>query len=321
MPGVLPTTSAHLSDQASADMIDQFSGVVESQFTKTSMMRNFVTVKPMSGTDTHIERRVGRGVLQALIPGVRPDATPSTFGSVSVVVDTVVLARANRSLLNQVQADFGVTGELTKDQGKECGKFFDQALLIQAMKGAAMAAPAGLNGAFGAGKLQTLTAVNQELDPDLLYAAISRIIVAMQEEDIDTEECGIFVRPTHYDILLNHNKLVDKDFSEGNSDFSLGRIKSLKGSPIISTARIPNAAIVGHRLSNAANANAYDVSAIEAKAVAVVLHPRSLIAAETIPLTSDIYFSKEEKQWFIDSWMSFGCGPKRPDVCGVVRRF
>ncbi|SEN68005.1 hypothetical protein SAMN05216227_102046 [Pseudorhodobacter antarcticus] len=317
----LPTTSAHLSDLPVADMIEQYGGAVDAQFAKSSIMRKMVTVKPVRGTDTLINRRVGRTTLTALTPGVRPDASKTEFGRVSVTVDTVVLARDNRSMLNEFQTDFSARDELGKDHGKEQAKFFDQAFLIQAIKGASLAAPANLNGSIGAGKKETLLASNDHLDPDLLYKAITRILIAMQEEDIDTEECAILVRPTMGEVLLNNDKLVSREFSPDNSNFSLGKMKSIMGSPLISTARIPNAAIAGHKLSNAGNSNAYDVSAAEAKAVAVIMHPDSLLAGETIPLTSDVYFDKIEKQWFIDSFTAFGVSNRRPDVCGVVNRF
>ena len=60
------------------------------------------------------------------------------------------------------------------------------------------------------------------------------------------------------------------------------------------------------------------MSATEANAVAVFLHPKSLMAGETIPLTSDIWFNREEKQWFIDSFLAFGVTVNRPDCCGAV---
>ena len=61
-----------------------------------------------------------------------------------------------------------------------------------------------------------------------------------------------------------------------------------------------------------------DVSADEAQVQAIVMHPKSLLAGETIPLTSDVFFSREEKQWFIDSFAAYGVGNNRPDVCGAV---
>lgn len=319
MPG-LPTTSSHLSDQARTEMIEEYGGVVDSQFVKDSFMRRLVKLRGLRGTDTFINRRVGRTTLKALTPGVRPDASATPFGRVSLTVDTVVLARDNRSMLNEFQTDFNARAELGQDHGKEIAKFTDQAFIIQAIKGAYMAAPSGLNGAFGAGKVKNLTAAGDEMDPDKLYNAIAGILTTMQEEDIDTSECTILVRPTHYDVLMNNDKLVSGDFSSAG-DFADGKFKGIKGSPVVQTARIPNAAITGHFLSNATNSNAYDVTSAQAKAVAVILHPKSLLAAEAIPLTSDMWFNREEKQWFIDSFLSFGVGPNRPDVCGVVNKY
>lgn len=316
----LPTDSTHLSDFSTADMIEQYGGVVDSQFAKSSIMRKMVNVKPVRGTDTLINRRIGRTTLQALVPGVRPDASKTSFGKASVTVDTVVLARDNRSMLNEFQTDFSAREEIGMDHGKEQAKFFDQAFLIQAIKGAYLSAPSGLNGSIGAGKNVQLGTIGDETDPDLLYAAIEGLLLQMQEEDIDTEECAIFVRPTLHAVLMGHSKLINRDFSPDNGNFSLGTMKALMGSPVLSTARIPNTAISGHKLSNADNGNAYDVSTAEAESVAVIMHPQSLLAGETIPLTSDVFYSREEKQWFIDSFTAFGVSNRRPDVCGVVRK-
>lgn len=322
MSGInIPSDSTHLSDFDRADMIEQYGGMVDSQFAKKSIMRKFVPVKSIRGTDTAIVRRTGRTELQALTPGVRPAANATSFGKAAVSVDTVILARDNRSMLNEFQTDFNARAELGKDHGKELAKFFDEAFLIQAIKSAGMSAPTGLNGAIGAGKSEALAAANDELDPDKLYAKIAAIITQMQEEDIDTDECAVFVRPTQFDVLLNHDKLVDRDFSSENGDFADGKVATVKGVPIVQTARIPTAAITGHKLSNADNGNAYDLTATEAKAVAIVMHPQSLLAGETIPMTSDVFFSKVERQWFIDSFMAFGVSNRRPDVCGVVNKF
>jgi hypothetical protein len=315
----LPSDSAHLSDVDHNLFLEQYGGGVESQFAKSSFVRQYAVVRNVTKTDTIVNNRVGKTTLQKLVPGVRPDATATPFGKVTLTVDTVILARDNRSMLNEFQTHFEARAELAKDHGKELGKFFDEAFIIQTIKGAGQAAPSGLNGAIGAGKSVTLAALLDELDPDKLYTAIAKIITDMEEEDIDTEECVILVRPTQYDVLLNNDKLLDRNFS-ANGDFAGGMFSTIKGVRVISTARIPKVAIANHRLSNVANGMAYDVSATEAKAVAVIMHPKSLLAGETIPLQSDIWFSKEEKQWFIDSFMAFAVTVNRPDVCGRVLR-
>lgn len=319
----LPADSTHLSDLDIALMIEQYGGGVESQFKKTAIMRQYADIRPVRGTDTIVNNRVGRTTLQKLVPGVRPDAENTPFGRVALTVDTVVLARDNRSMLNEFQTHFNARMELAKDHGKEIGYFFDQAFIIQAIKGAGMAAPVLGDGtaskqSIGAGKSITLANPNDELDPDLLYRAIADIIVQMEEAEIPVEELVVFVRPKEFDTLLDNDKLIRSEFSSDNGDFAKGIIWSIKGARIVKTARIPTQAVTGHFLSNARNNNAYDVSATEAKCVAVLLHPKSLLAGETIPLSSDIWFNREEKQWFIDSWLAFGVTVNRPDVCGRV---
>jgi hypothetical protein len=322
MPG-LPTDSTHLSDVDLALLLEEYGGEVESQFAKASMMRNFVRVRPVRGTDTISNNRTGRTELTALVPGVRPDANSTGFGKVSLTVDTVILARDNRSMLNEFQTHFDARMELAKDHGKEIGKFFDEAFIIQAIKGSHQAAPSftGANSAFGAGKAVELAQAGDEDDPDLLAAAIIDIIVQMEEEDIPVDELIVFVRPEKFQVLLNNDKLMSRDFAAGNGDYAKGIIHEINGARIEKTARIPQAAIVAHKLSNAGNGNAYNLTAEEADAVAVILHPKSLLAGETIPLTSDIWFNKEEKQWFIDSFLAFGVTVNRPDVCGTVNKY
>lgn len=319
MSGVnIPVDSNHLSDQERADLIEEFGGMVDSQFTKLSMMRQFVPVMNITGTDTKIVRRASRTSLQKVTPGVRPAATEQNYGRTSVTVDTVILARANESLIGPFQQDFNVRAEIAKDQGKELGKFFDEAFFIQAIKSSRLAAPTGLNGAIGAGKNTTLDAANDERDPDKLYAAIEGIITRMQEEEIDTDECMIFLRPTEYQVLINHDKLIDRDFSMDNGDFANSTLKTVDGCPVMKTNRIPTAAISGHKLSNEENGFAYDLSAADAQAKAVIMHPMSLLAGETIPMTTNIHWNETELQWFIDAYMAFGVSNRRPDVCGTV---
>lgn len=318
-----PIPGPNLSDLPQDLMLEQYAGIVQSQFAKDSIMRQYATVRPVIGTDTIFNNRIGKTTLKKLVPGVRPAADETPFGKVSLTVDTVILARDNRSLLNEFQTHFNVRKELAEDHGKELGKFFDQAFIIMAIKGANLAAPVLGDGnpakqSIGAGKHITLSNAGDEDDPDILAQAITDIITQMEEEEIDVNELVVLVRPTKYQTLLNNNKLMSKEFSSDNGDFAKMQIKTIGDARIEKTARIPEAAIAGHYLSNADNSNAYDLSAAEAKAVAVILHPKSLMAGETIPLSSNIFFSDIEKQWFIDSWMAFAVTVSRPDCCGAV---
>jgi len=323
----LPTDSSHLSAQVNSEMIEEYSGAVDSQFTKSSIIRRFVTIDHLSGTDTKIKRRVGRTQIKKVTAGVRPDAAATNFGRTAVTVDSISLARDNRDLLNEFQTDFNARNELGKDHGKELGKLFDQAHLIAGVRGAAQtvaptaAGGSSYNGAFGAGSTSTLAVSGDEQDPEKFYTAIAAQITQMQEQDIDTDECVVFVRPTYEDVLLNNDKLVSRDFSMANGDYADGTIKTIKGVPIQKTTRLVNQVITDHVMSDAKNGNFYNVGAAEARTKALILHPKALFAAETIPLTSKVYYDDKELQWFIDSYLAFGVNFDRADCAAAVRSF
>jgi len=312
----------NLSDIDRAQLINDYGGAVEVQFAKDSIMRDYADIKMVRGTDTAMERRMGKTALKKLVPGVRPPADATPFGKITVTVDTVIIARDTRSLLLDFQTDFDARARLGEDHGKQMGKFFDEAFIIMAIKGAQQAAPdfgAGVDkNSIGAGKSITLTTAGDENDPDILEQAITDVLVQMEEEEVPTEEMVVLVRPTEYNTLSKNNKLTNKDYSASNGDYAKGTIATVHDTPIRKTARIPRAVNTEHYLSNPGNGNAYNVAAKDAKAVAVIMHPRSLFAAETIPLVSDVFFNKEEKVWYIDSWMAFGVSVRRPDICGAV---
>jgi len=240
---------------------------------------------------------------------------------------------------NELQTDFNERAELGRDHGKELGKKLDESVLIvgrraaQVNLGASGSVPGtnhGLvvgtpaptasggnsyNGAFGAGKQFNITTAAEALDGADIYNAIEAILVAMEEEDIETDEHVIFLRPKQYSAVLNDMKdsLLNKDLSMDNGDFASGEVKTLLDVPIVKTARIPKVANSSHELGAD-----FNTSAAEARCAALILHPKSVLVGETIPMSSKIWFNDEEKSWFIDSWMAFGAAPDRSDVSGAV---
>ncbi len=296
--------------------VEEYGGEVESQIVKTSIMKGWVKLKPVRGTDTITNDRIGSTSLQAVSPGTRPEPGTAEFDNISVKVDTIVLARNNVHLLDDFQAHYDVRAELGKDHGKVIGKFFDEAILIQGMK-AARISGVTLPG-WSDGSVVTLASAGDELDADKLQRSIEDLCQEIEEKDIDLEGFAIFVAPAQFYTLLRNDRLISTDYSVGNGNYAKGEVLKSCGLPIIKTNRLAQSAVTGHYLSNAGNSNAYDVSASEAKAVALVLNPQALLAGETIPLTSKVYYSDIELQWFIDSYLAFGATPNRGEYAGVV---
>lgn len=325
----LPDGPDHLSNFDREDMIEQYGGIVDAQIAKRSIMRKFVDMRFIRGTDTATVRRMGDTVLQKVgdaEAGQEMEALPRNFDRAQVTVDTIILARDARALLNEFQTDFNARREIGIDHGKTIAKFFDAALLSMGVKAAMSTVNAGvadgsirgnqgrdLGDAFKSGYRDELVAEGDELDPDKLYASFEKVIVDMQENDVDTDELGLFLRPRQHAVLLNNDKLIDRDFSTDNGDFSDGTIKTLMGVPLISTARLADSKINLSLLGAS-----YVPTGYELGCVGLVMHPNSLLGGETIPLTSDVHYNKMRLAWYIDSYLAFGASPRRPDQTGAV---
>jgi len=301
-------------------MIEEYGGEVEGTLERKSIMRQFIAIKSVQGTDTITNDRVGEATLQAVTPGVAPDPHVTEFSNVNVVVDTIVLARNTVALLDDFQAHFSVRSEIGKEHGKKIAKFFDEAFLIQAIK-TALHDGTGLPSGWTGGIKKELGMIGDESDADALQRGIEEVCQAMEEADQDLEGAVIFVRPEQFYTLLRNDKLLNSEYSLGNGDYAKGDVLRSCGLPLFKTNNIPDAPVTNHFLSNPRNGAAYDlVLGDETNVVAIVMLPKALLAGETIPLTSKVFYEDKELTWFIDSYLAFGVTTNRPDACGVVLR-
>ena len=326
--------------------IEQYGGEVEHRFLKASFMRTFFKFKSVRGTDTITNDRIGYTSLQKVSRGVRPGDSAPTFDNISIKVDTIVLARTTQFLLDDFLSHIDVRKEVGIEHGKTIGKFFDESFLVQAIKACQITnqdpdgtltggwadalnpssatlpsnvvrtAPEGFQG----GSVVVLAAAGDETDPELLELAIQDLCQTVEEKDVDIMDAVLLMRPAQYYALLKNDKLLDKDYSAGNGDYAAGKVLKSNGVRIQVTNRLPAQADVGttHFLSNAGNGNAYDVSQADVNCKVVLLMPKALLAGETIPLTSDVYYDKKELQWFIDSYLAYGVTPNRAEMAGGI---
>ena len=319
--------------------IEQYGGEVEHRILKESFMRQFFKFKTIRGTDTLTNDRIGSSALQKVARGIRPVDNGVTFDNISIKIDTIVLARTNEFVLDSFLSHIDTRKEIGMEHGKEIGKFFDESFLVQGIKACQVTnldpdgvlsggwegltpanivrtAPKGFQG----GTPIVLSGVGDELDPDLLELAIQDMCQKIEEKDVDVSEAVLLMRPAQYYALLRNQKLISRDFSSVNGDYAKGDVLESCGVRIQKTNRFPKAGDVGvtHFLSNAGNGNAYDVSANDQKCVVCLLMPKALLAGETIPLTSDVYFDKKEMQWFIDSYLSFAVTPNRAEMAAGI---
>jgi hypothetical protein len=222
--------------------------------------------------------------------------------------------------------------EYSEEHGSAHAKAFDQAHIIQLIKAGAWKAPASLaaSGAFYDGIQNTVTgyaalvatgtATDAASAADLLVRRHKADLATFVKRDLGDSlaEFVTLITPDAFNILLDHNKLMNVDFQGGPSgdknDFSKRRIAWLNGIRVIETPRFPTGAITSHILGPA-----FNVSASEAKALMITFLPRkTLVTVEAQPMTVRVWDDKQNFSNVLDSYTLYTVGLKRGDCVSVV---
>lgn len=342
-----PNRSGHLGGIDSGNVnplyMDQHFGALERGLRDNSFMRAFLNVRTVRGTDTLTNPRMGRTQLQKLQRGVRAEDHSPTYDNISIKVDTVIIARTCEFVLEEFQSSYQTRTEIGMEQGEEHAQFFDEATIAQYVKGAQITtvdpdgnkdggweglaptniertAPEGHRG----GTIVVLAGANDHRDPDLLEAAMRKVTTGLKKKSVKPRECAWLISHDTHEVLSYNEQLINRDLNPMtiNGQYHMAEVERVAGSILYPNNYMPEEVHVrgvnDHFLSNAANNWAYNNTANDVKCVAVLVHPKGMLAGESIPMTTDIYFDKKDKQWYIDAWQSFAVTPNRAEFIGAV---
>lgn len=298
---------------------EEYTGVVEGTIARKSIMNGYIPVRPVRGTSTISGFQVGESSLSKLVPGTEPDGNVNQATKVKLTVDTVVIARNITPMIDDFQNSYDARAQVGKEHGKKIAKFYDQSFLIQAIKSAQIHDMQGYPKGWQPGTVRQFRTAGQEKDPAALEDMFGNLFSDMEAKDVDpiSDDLVIVCKPWVYYTLLKNDRLVDRDFI--TSDGTTIKTKEVEafGVPIWRSNNLPDTNITGHFLSNEGNGNAYDGDF--SKTVAVAFSPRALLAGETIPLTTDVFFDPRLKTWFIDAYLSFGVTSNNPAFAGLIK--
>lgn len=295
-------------------VIEEFTGLVEGTIERRSVTESWIPVRSVKGTATVSNFAVGEAKLGKVTPGEAPAADKAQFSKLSLTVDTVIYARNALPLLDVFQTQFDARKEIANEHGKKIAKFKDQSFFIQAAKAAQLTeSPFGATEGHGTGNVVTLADAADRKDPAKLYRAYADLFTKFEEQDVDPlmDDLVIFASPAEYYTLLQSEQLTNGEYITAEGNKIETRVLSAFGVPVINTNNIPQEVISDHELGTAFDG---DFS----KVVSLVFAPRALLAGETIPLESDVFYDKIYKSWFVDSHLSYSVTPNRPEYAGVI---
>lgn len=298
--------------------LEVFDGALDTAFQYNAFFRansTFISVADRSNT-ARIDR-LGTVVIKGRQSGEALESTAVRNDKLVITVDTVTYARTPIDYQDDWTApDF--LPAIGKNHGTEHAKLFDTAHIIQLQKSRTWLAPAHLKPAFYDGFEKT---AQLNADPSVSADAISTAHALGIEELINRDLGGslnefiTLVSPRVFGILMQSEKLVNVQYSDGNANFAQRRMAFLNGTRIVETARFPRAVITDHPLGVAFNVDAADIAC-----EVLVYHPdMTLVTVEAKAHQSKVWNDDLNFANVLDSFAMYTIGQRRPDTAFAVR--
>lgn len=313
----------NLAGPIDALMIELFDGTVHMHEQKESITDGVFEFKPLIGTDTMSNAAMGDPTLQPLVAGIEPLGNPIEVGDQIVQVKQPIIARVTEGMLANVQDRLNVKGRTPLNFARKIAKAKDEILLLMCVKSGMKATGAGEVSDMPGGTNEEMVAATDELDATKFELKIMDLALALAEKEVDLADGKLYVAPAQYFTLLKNDKLTSADYSKNNGNYAQAGVSVTSGMPIVMTNRLTQAADDGTDTAKNAylmGAN-YTCSDEESDVVGLFAMSESIMVAQSVPLTSDVYWERRLLCWFIDSYMAFGAAPDRPDKTAVLRKY
>lgn len=307
-----------------AAAVAEYGQEVQHTIQRRSVLAPYVNMRPVRGTNRIGSYGFGESTIGKVVPGEAPAASKNDVGRNTLIIDTLVYTRHFLPLLETFQTSYDARIELGVEDGQAMAKFTDQAFFIQAAKAALdtnsrYSAVGGKPAGFRGGTVETLANAADLLDPAKAYQAISNLFAKMEKKDVVPGEDDVMLAmaPETFYALLNAEQIINGTYvTARGTRVENALIFKAFGCPVVRTNNFPQGVVSGHLLSTPNNSNAYDGDF--SKLGILAFSPKALLAGETIPLTSDVYYDKIYKSWIVDSHASFGVTGDRSEYAGAI---
>lgn len=320
-----------------AMLIEEFTGLVEHQLTRSSKLSPMVNFRQVRGTNTISKIGIGSSGSDVRVAGASGIGTPSnapvagtdatvlgaTSGRVKaknlLSLDRLLFARDWIPLEEDIQSAYDTRFHYAETQGEKLGRDLDQSLFIQAAKAGLLTVSAygsAITGAagFGVGNQYTFAAAGDELDPSKLYAAISAILESMAKQDVDVLASGLVIAlpPAQFFALQMSQYIINGEYVTAQGNATQGYTFKAWGLPVIMSNNIPQTNITSHIMGT-------DYIGDFSKVKGLIFSPkRALLAGQSINLTSNYTWEEVELAFLLQSYLMFNAKPDRAEFAGVL---
>ena len=323
------TTRPHMGGALSNidQHLEKYDGIRDSRFEYTSQFINLSSQRSVADeTNNYRFDRLNTSEVKGRGVGGDILAQRVTSDKVNIIVEMMMYIRNPIDYLDQWTAP-DYLPDMARNNGTAFAKAYDEAHIITLQKAAAWVAPAHLKPAFNNGMSinvsvksgAALTSDDLRQNAEALYMAIGKIVTELTIRDVPLDDMVCLVTPTRFSELLEHPKLLNKDFTADNGDYAGRRLMHVQGMTVVQSTAFPKTAQTNHILSTSGNGNAFDVTAADIKGEIIVFSKSmSLLTVTAKPFTSRFYDDQTNMTWVLDCFTMYTVAMRRPDTVGVV---
>lgn len=309
--------------------LEQYQGVIDGSWNYHSMFRsnNWAEKIKLKDTNTYRWDRFGGTVAYGRSPGEELEETRVVNEKVTTVIERAIYTRTPLDRQDDWTSP-DRTKRIGEEQGKALARAYDRAGTTKLIHATEWEAPKSLkdSGAFYDGVNRTMADFSAETDmtakADMIEQYHRQFIVDAQRRDQGSMlgEFITLIAPEWFNILMDHNKLLNQDFSQGNGSFANRRIAQLNGitlieAPILDFQEVP----ADHPTLNQYGAE-FERTAEQAKTGLIFFNPKhTLLEIEAKGITTNQFELPKEWTRMIESYYMSKFEIRRGDAAYGLR--
>jgi len=322
------TTRVHMGGAASA--IDQhlelYTGFVDSQFQYTQIFASMSAQRTTEDRTNNIRiDRLNTSVVKGRKAGEAIESQRVTSDKLNIIVECMMYIRNPIDEMDDWTSPDFLT-DIARNNGTQFGLAYDEAHIIRLQKARSWVAPAHLKPAFSDGIEVPVTLLAAPVTTADLQANASALVVAHQKavnalikRRVPLTDVVTLVTTDVFTTLINHEKLINKDYVADNGDFAGRRLVKVNGVDIVESIAFPTAPITNHILSTSTNSNAFNATAADIKGEMILFSKGlSLVTVTAKGFHSKFWEDHAEMCNVLDCRSMFTVDTRRPDTVAVV---
>lgn len=297
---------ANSAGSTNALFLKLYSGEILAKFQRENKMMGLVNTRNISSGKSSSFPLIGTTTAGFHTAGAEITGDAIKHNEKEIFIDDMLLASSFVSEIDELKNHYEIRGEYARQMGEALAKSVDQRLLQLAV----LASQAG-DGITGASNSHVITDADCKTNATSMIASIFEAIQKLDEKDVPESDRVVVVTPDVYYQLANVDKLVSRDFSSNNGDFSKGQVVMVGGVRVVKSTTAISAWTDHSSDATTGTNNTYNVDAQYVGAV--VMHKSALGVVKLKDLVVEVSRDPRRLGSLLTARMAIGAGILRSE--------